>query len=119
MRESPSAQRFREECLADRGYKFLIRDIDDMLWEFRGLKSRHVVRVKPDGSTEDVAEMCVAPWTSDKVAALEKRQADSHKHPYTCICGEYLVPTMMGWVCSKCTYTQNWAHWVDVIDRTV
>ncbi len=41
-------------------------------------------------------------------------------HPFTCanrsnhpfVAGDYgvLVPTVRGWICPFCDYTQNWAH---------
>jgi hypothetical protein len=51
---SAPSQRFREECLADRGYRFLRQDGADMLWQFQGFATTHTVRVKPNGDTEDV-----------------------------------------------------------------
>lgn len=44
-----TAQHFAEECLADKGYKFLRREGSNALWEFRGRMSRLRVTVKPDG----------------------------------------------------------------------
>ena len=43
------AQHFAEECLADKGYKFLRREGSNALWEFRGRMSILRVAVKPDG----------------------------------------------------------------------
>jgi hypothetical protein len=51
-----------------------------------------------------------APWTPEQVEALWRHQVNPIVHPYTCICGENLVPTPDGWVCEKCPYRQNWAH---------
>lgn len=54
-RSPAPSQRFREECLADRGYRFLRDDGVDSLWQFRGLATVHTVRVKPNGDTENVS----------------------------------------------------------------
>ena len=51
-----------------------------------------------------------APWTDEQVAFLEKWQDDGKKHPFTCICGESLIPYKSGWECDECGYKQNWAH---------
>jgi hypothetical protein len=69
---------------------------------------------------DDQAAVVYAPWTSDQVAALRLRQADTTKHPYTCPNhhGALLLPTPGGWVCMPpawvsrdiCPYTQNWAY---------
>jgi len=55
-------------------------------------------------------EKITAPWTEEQVEALKKHQANLQIHPYTCDCGEILVPTTEGWACGKCPYRQNWAH---------
>ncbi len=49
-------------------------------------------------------------WTKEQVENLKKRQATMMMHPYTCECGENLIPTEEGWICDECSYTQNWAH---------
>jgi len=68
-----------------------------------------------------------APWTPEQVKNLEAHQNNPEVHPFTC--GnrhlsehkEYaekhaqrdhgiLVPTLNGWVCPVCDYTQDWAH---------
>lgn len=56
-----------------------------------------------------------APWTPEQVAALERRQADTSRHAYTCAndeCQSVLKPTTDGWVCETegCGYKQDWAH---------
>lgn len=53
-------------------------------------------------------------WTEDEVENLKERQKSHHMHPYTCVCGEDLIPTSEGWICNKCDYTQDWAHGADV-----
>ncbi len=49
-----------------------------------------------------------APWTEEQVETLQKYQENSCVHPYTCECGELLVPTTDEWECEVCSYTQNW-----------
>lgn len=63
-----------------------------------------------------------APWTDEQIAALEAWQRSPYVHPYTCAhrdghphepeYGDHgvLRPTVDGWVCLHCDYTQNWAH---------
>lgn len=61
-----------------------------------------------------------APFTPDQVVQLHFYQHDRRVHPFTCpnndshpfIGGEerVLVPTVRGWICRFCSYTQNWAH---------
>jgi len=58
----------------------------------------------------DSVRSCYAPWTDKQVKNLELRQAADHLHPYTCECGELLIPTKQGWICDSCTYTQTWCH---------
>lgn len=54
LSDSLSLQRFREECLADRGYRFLRHDGNDTLWKLVGFGlSKHIVRVKPNGDAEN------------------------------------------------------------------
>ena len=53
-------------------------------------------------------------WTEEQVKNLKKRQETFTLHPYTCDCGENLIPTEEGWVCDKCSYTQYWAHGSDL-----
>lgn len=61
-----------------------------------------------------------APWNAEEVAALERRQDDPAKPPYTCgRCPAHLVPKSEGWYCpSCCRLVQNWAYRVD-IDRHI
>ena len=54
-----------------------------------------------------------APWTDEEIANLERRQEQDHLHPYTCACGESLIPTRDGWECDVCSYTQTWCHAAD------
>jgi hypothetical protein len=59
-----------------------------------------------------------APFTEEQVKMLKWWQEDVF-HPYTCLNrgggggrhldSDKLVPTVNGWVCSKCDYKQNWA----------
>lgn len=55
----------------------------------------------------------VAPWTAEEVANLKRRQGVDHLHPYTCRCGDVLIPTVDGWTCVKGHYRQDWCHRVD------
>lgn len=63
------------------------------------------------------------PFTPDEVVALQRWQEDGQVHPFTC--GNrgdgnhptvglrdhgVLVPTVRGWICPFCDYTQDWAH---------
>lgn len=61
-------------------------------------------------------------WTPEQVSMLWARQMNSHTHPYTC-CNRgdgahrpigsdlgMLIPTVFGWICPFCAYTQNWSH---------
>lgn len=62
------------------------------------------------------------PWTQDQVDALNRHQATGPFHPYTCpnrndgrhqdrgVDLGALVATPSGWICSDCTYRQDWAH---------
>lgn len=50
----------------------------------------------------------LAPFSKNQVDALWDWQLDKNNHPYTCTCGETLLPTINGFVCSRCPYTQNW-----------
>ena len=58
----------------------------------------------------------------DQVVKLFIHQQDQARHPYTCayrndgnhrvIMGDLgvLMPTIHGWICPFCNYTQDWAH---------
>lgn len=61
------------------------------------------------------ADKLYAPWTERQVALLALRQwGRGSLHEYTCgECSNILKPTTQGWVCEKCTYTQNWCYEVD------
>jgi len=53
------------------------------------------------------------PWSDEEVELLNKYQILGKFHPYTCggnRCRNILLATRDGWVCTKCDYTQNWAH---------
>ena len=61
-------------------------------------------------------------FTPDEVEALAKHQTARQFHPFTCenrgdgnhrfAYGDKgaLIPTVRGWVCPFCDYTQDWAH---------
>lgn len=54
-----------------------------------------------------------APWSDEKVAELNRRQASFEYHPYTCgnyRCRAVLVAKNDGWHCPDCDYRQDWAH---------
>lgn len=61
-----------------------------------------------------------APWTPRQVEALQLYQDSGLFHPFTCgdrgghpdMRGDkgVLVPTVRGWICQFCDYTQDWAH---------
>lgn len=58
----------------------------------------------------------------DKVVELFNHQLGNQYHPYTCgnrddgnhpvVLGDHgvLIPTVRGWICPFCDYTQDWAH---------
>lgn len=57
-------------------------------------------------------------FTPDEVAALDAYQHAGVMHEFTCANrgdGDHrdegvLVPTVRGWICPYCDYTQDWAH---------
>ncbi len=58
-----------------------------------------------------------APFTAERVAALNAYQHSGRFHPFTCAnqhgplgTETLLVATEAGWVCPACDYTQGWAH---------
>lgn len=58
-----------------------------------------------------------APWDAVTVACLNRYQAESRFHPFTCPNdhiddprGRNLVATAEGWICPSCDYRQYWAH---------
>lgn len=63
-----------------------------------------------------------APWPPSQVARLWEFQTNGKMHPFTCLNrgdGQHatigtdlgmLIPTIKGWVCPFCNYTQTWAH---------
>lgn len=59
-----------------------------------------------------------APWTDEQIAALNARQRDWMRHPYTCEAhsNTALLATREGWTCPLpgCGYRQAWAHAADV-----
>ena len=53
MKDYPQ-QKFREEILADHGYKFVKLEGEDAIWRFTGFKVVHTVKVTPEGKEIDV-----------------------------------------------------------------
>lgn len=61
-----------------------------------------------------------APFGTQEVVELWKWQMSRKFHPFTCrnradhpiIAGDngLLIPTVRGWICQFCDYTQDWAH---------
>lgn len=60
-------------------------------------------------------------FTPDEVVNLDAYQRQGHFHPFTCpnrdrdhrvMGGDLgaLIPTVRGWICPFCDFTQNWAH---------
>lgn len=61
-------------------------------------------------------------FSPEEVFNLDKWQRDERHHPFTCpnrhdgkhriIQGDVgiLVPTIRGWICQFCDYTQDWSH---------
>ena len=61
-------------------------------------------------------------FTPDEVVSLLNHQQNGNFHPFTCgnrgdgnhrvIISDLgaLVPTVKGWICPFCDYTQDWAH---------
>ncbi len=61
-------------------------------------------------------------FTPDEVVNLDNYQRAGQMHPFTCpnrdrvthrdMAGDLgaLIPTVRGWICPFCDYTQNWAH---------
>jgi len=61
-------------------------------------------------------------FTKESVKNLWENQFNRRMHPYTCLNrgdGNHieigsdlgmLIPTIYGWICPFCNYTQNWAH---------
>ena len=74
-------------------------------------------RDTPSATTRNV-------WTPEQVKNLEEYQRSGAMHPFTCanrgkldqphfdngIDLGVLTPTIRGWICQCCDYTQNWAH---------
>lgn len=69
-----------------------------------------------------MADIIKAPWTQEQVMKADEWQRCGTFHPYTCgnrgghpfeeQYGDHgvLRPTVRGWVCAFCDYTQDWAH---------
>jgi hypothetical protein len=69
-----------------------------------------------------IPEAVARPFTPDQVVALEAFQRSGRFHPFTCpnrgddehrdtgVDLGALVPTVRGWICPYCDYTQDWAH---------
>lgn len=61
-----------------------------------------------------------APFTPEQVVHLDAWQHGAGFHPFTCpnradhpiLHGDkgILTPTVRGWICQFCDYTQDWAH---------
>lgn len=61
-----------------------------------------------------------APFTPEQVVALTAWQLSGYFHQFTCgdreghpmLFGDagVLIPTVRGWICQFCDYTQDWAH---------
>jgi hypothetical protein len=81
--------------------------------------------------TENGTRISRAPWNDAEKAALNKRQNDEMKHPYTCECGRNLFATHNGWCCvhecaerkigpfiqnSEVVIMKDWAHQSDIDD---
>lgn len=66
----------------------------------------------PAGSTN--MKISQAPWTEEQVISLKITQRIKELRPYTCVCGELLIPTESGWVCNKCSYAQDWCFEIDL-----
>lgn len=59
-------------------------------------------------------------FTREQVLNLQKWQDNNRVHPFTCgkrddhpmLHGDFgvLIPTVRGWICQFCDYTQDWAH---------
>ena len=69
-----------------------------------------------------------APWSQEEVESLTLRQKEIRLHPYTCGNDSrhtLLVPTNLGWMCTDCDYTQDWAHkadterWFDALSTSI
>lgn len=63
----------------------------------------------------DYMAMIKAPWTQEQVDALQTFQIADCLHPFTCPNdhgdeARRLIPTLDGWICRACSYTQDWAH---------
>ena len=67
-------------------------------------EAKRLILNQSDVNTDKV----YAPWSEEQIDALEKWQMDDTKHPYTCICGESLMPYKDGWICDECGHKQNW-----------
>jgi hypothetical protein len=63
---------------------------------------------KEEPQAERVKKFSKAPWTTEQVEILERRQENDTTHPYTCVCGHSLLPSKKGWYCEECPHTQNW-----------
>lgn len=67
-----------------------------------------------------MSKILKAPWTEEHVKNLQSFQKYKFLHPYTCggnrkdkhhLDGEgILVPTVNGWICPYCSYTQDTCH---------
>lgn len=67
-----------------------------------------------------MTEPVTSPFTAEQVVNLDAYQHACLAHPFTC--GQrddhpfhngdqgILIPTVRGWICQFCDYTQDWAH---------
>lgn len=56
-----------------------------------------------------------APWTAEQVAELIRWQSAGYVHEFTCSSQTHqhsvaLTPSVDGWICETCGYTQDWAY---------
>lgn len=49
-----------------------------------------------------------APWSEDQIKALNKLQKVSEHNAFKCKNDHIFTATTTGWVCSKCSDTQDW-----------
>jgi len=73
----------------------------------------------------DPMERVEAPFTDEQVKLLERYQKCESVHPFTCFFDtSELVPSVMGWFCTQCDYTQAWCHammidlnWIEMVEN--
>jgi len=66
------------------------------------------------GAAMSNENLIFAPFTPEQVSALNRWQASSYVHPFTCPDNHQgdrnLVAREDGWHCPTCSYQQSWAH---------